>query len=904
MADDTLLQLLIELMATYDSTIDTTSGSKFRTDVMDPFLERIGDSPLDTDLESFLVSRLEVEHPDLDVSSFSGIRDLVVRPMKTMLEPIRREINAAKIRQSILNYDQLTKEELNTLLENFFLSVNDGDLATGTVRVYFNSPQSVVVPSTAKFFTDSGLEFVPVSSSAISSTEMAFNFSNNEYFFDVDVQAASVGTSYNIGSGQIIRVDGILSATRVSNLAAIVGGTSEETNAEAITRAKNSIGVKNLVTKRGIKTVLLEAFPTIQDIKVVGFGEPEMVRDIIEGPVQVSGVPGGVPNSNVDVSSNIHIGGKTDVYIKMPDTVLASNTLEIQNIKNYGSVIQSSSTGEVQISPYGSPLRQNLTDVNGFFRDVGSDGTYFILIDDSDHEILSVSGDTTLVFDAASAQISSPRAEISYQIVRRDLDGTIKIPLTNLAAEDSNGDLVLTSGVPSRVIPGSPDNEAYTTGGATVALTENIAIDGNIKIPLFNISSVSLINQSAGTRDEIPIAGIGFAKSKAKFSGGGSSSTAEGTIRYFLPSKTNAILTAQSYEYADLDEDLPFSIPKATWKDSSGNTYTSNRSSTGVTIGSSDIGWDVDGSHNYFYLKASLVTTHSIKKGDWIIFGGTHSNFTVNDRILLIESVSEIDFQGAFMSVMRKVTVRYDGAVGTSAFNVTNYIATTGINSRILNGIHSDDLVQDPLTGYYYYDIDVVATTNGDSQNIEKDVFLTPQDVYTEGYKILSASPGESFSDREIPILYLTRYTNNLNITLTSTSLDVDISYTTGSELSNVQSYVDLEDNRIVSEDILIKHYKPVYMILNISGKGLTDAKGLELLESFVESLDTSFEISDLIHYMYSNGATRIDLPIEIVLERFTDYREYYNSYVENTITIDSNEKFYFSISSSYTVTT
>ena len=93
MADTTLLALFQELVASYDSTIVTTSGSAFRTSVIDPLLNRIGDTPLDGDLETFLVDRLSVEHPTLDVSWGPGIRDLVVRPMTTMLSPLRREIS-------------------------------------------------------------------------------------------------------------------------------------------------------------------------------------------------------------------------------------------------------------------------------------------------------------------------------------------------------------------------------------------------------------------------------------------------------------------------------------------------------------------------------------------------------------------------------------------------------------------------------------------------------------------------------------------------------------------------------------------------------------------------------------------------------------------------------------------
>ena len=909
MADQTLLQLFIELMDTYDSTIDTTAGSKFRSDVMDPLLNRVGDNPLDGDLETFLVERLQIEYPDMDVSNFSGIRDLVIRPMKTMLEPIRREINGVKLRQSILNADQMTKEELNILLENFFLSVRDGNLATGVVRIFFSTPQSIVVPSTASFFTDAGLEYIPVASSAISSSEMAFNFSNNEYFFDVDVEAIDVGSTYNIGSGQIIRVDGVLSATRVTNRLPITGGTAQETNQEAVTRAKSSITVKNLSTKRGVKTLLNETFPTIEDVKVVGFGEPEMLRDIVEGPVSVSNVPGGVPNTNVDVSANIHIGGKTDVYVKTPDNTLSANTIEVQNITDFGSIIQSSDTGEISSGGYGSnPLKQDLTDVNGFFRVVDADGTYFIKIDDKEFEIVGKGTgseeDTRLILDVQSGLAAStpPRVEISYQIVRREFDGVLKIPLTNLAAEDSSGNIVLTSGTSSKVVPGSPTNAAFTdSSGNTVASTNNIAPDGNINLPLFSVGSASLINQTAGTRDDIPFSGKGYAKALDKFSGGTSSAKAEGEIRYYLPSKTHVMISDTEIEYDSLSEDLPYTIAQTSWSDSDGHKFV-NSSSLSGSLNQVNVKWQTTGSFDYLFVRSTVVTSKGLEKGDWIIIADNSSEVTVRERVLLIEEVSTADFTAQAVTC-KKVTVRFDGGSGVTAFTVSN-TNVSSLDIRFVKGIHKDSLIQDPITNYYYVDLDVIADANGTSYNIDKATALTPTTPYVEGYKVLSSSRGESFSDRDVPVLHLTKYVNDLNLTLTSTSLDVDVSYDSGTDLISIQEFVDSEDNRIVSEDILVKHYKPVYVLLTISGKGLTASKGLEVLESFVDTLTDTIEVSDLISYLYDNGATRVDLPIEIVLERIDSFRESYNTFVVNSLKIDSNEKFYFSSSSSYSVTT
>jgi hypothetical protein len=137
--DPTLLTLFQELMASYDSTIDTAAGSAFYTEVMTPFLTRIGGSPLDVDLESFMVERLEEEIEDIDVSEHAGVRDLDIRANVVMQEPVVREINAVKIAQSFQNTDQMTRDEVDALMANYFLSLRDGDRAGGSVRMYFSS---------------------------------------------------------------------------------------------------------------------------------------------------------------------------------------------------------------------------------------------------------------------------------------------------------------------------------------------------------------------------------------------------------------------------------------------------------------------------------------------------------------------------------------------------------------------------------------------------------------------------------------------------------------------------------------------------------------------------------------------------------------------------------------------
>lgn len=195
--DTTLLDLALELLSSYDSTLDTSEGSAIRTKFLDPFLERVGGSPLDGDLETFLADRVATEL-DADVSPLSGMRDLVIRACTVILEPFRREVKAIKLVQSLQNYESMTKSELNSLLANFFTEIQEGQKARGTGRVYFPTARSVVVTPLHQFSTGGGLNFFPTTAQSLNSVQMSFNQEGSLYFMDVSLEAELPGEEYNI----------------------------------------------------------------------------------------------------------------------------------------------------------------------------------------------------------------------------------------------------------------------------------------------------------------------------------------------------------------------------------------------------------------------------------------------------------------------------------------------------------------------------------------------------------------------------------------------------------------------------------------------------------------------------------------------------------------------------------
>jgi len=276
---------LQERMQEYDSTIDTSLGSTFDNTVIQPLINRIGPDPYITDIVSFIHGRLrgEFDSSELVLQDGEPIDDLVVRPNRVLLEAFRRQIRLIALGQSLANPELLNEKEADNLGANFFARRRLGGYSVGIARLYFTAPQfSLVNPSNA-LFTGGGLQFFPIEPQAIQADRMVFNEEDNLFYFDIVARSEAQGSEYNIAANQLNSIEGVPSVVKVTNKAAFEGGADKEGTVEFIERVETSLTEKSLVTVRGINARLLDTFENIRLIQVIGFGDPEMNRDIITG---------------------------------------------------------------------------------------------------------------------------------------------------------------------------------------------------------------------------------------------------------------------------------------------------------------------------------------------------------------------------------------------------------------------------------------------------------------------------------------------------------------------------------------------------------------------------------------------------------------------------------------------
>jgi hypothetical protein len=283
-----LKTFILERLEDFDPTLTLDNNREILTKVVNPLIKRLGTDPMSTDIESFIEDRINEEFPDLDIKApGSNLRDVLVRPLSVILDPLKREIEFLKTQQSIEDTESLTSEELDAILSNLFVERSPGSFARTEVRVFYNNPQKVAVDASIIFPSRTGIAFIPEEPRTYSPGDMIK--SGSLYYITVPVRSMVPHKGANVGPDEIRSVTGLQNVVRVTNPAKATGGFSRDTDEEFIVKAERSLTERSPVTKRGIESVLFSSFDDLKSLEIVGYGDPEMQRDVLE--VAVDGTP-------------------------------------------------------------------------------------------------------------------------------------------------------------------------------------------------------------------------------------------------------------------------------------------------------------------------------------------------------------------------------------------------------------------------------------------------------------------------------------------------------------------------------------------------------------------------------------------------------------------------------------
>lgn len=277
---------------------------------------------LNPSAEEMAVQELRANRPDLNVREGTALRRLLINPFTLMTQPLLRELRLLEKRLSFADIQDLPEEDLDRLAANIFAKRRPGSPSRGYVRLFFREPTAFAIDPSTTFRSKREVGFRPQAAFSFTAGEMRLNSDGDRYFVDIAAEASSPGVDGNVNAGDIISMeDGPSDVVEVRNIAAFSGGLPRETNAQFFARLPIAITTRVIESEPGIEQVILDNFPQVTHVQPIGFGDPEMDRDLLTG----SGLMlGGVSYEDVD---GVHIGGHTDIYVRTLGSVEKGVTL-------------------------------------------------------------------------------------------------------------------------------------------------------------------------------------------------------------------------------------------------------------------------------------------------------------------------------------------------------------------------------------------------------------------------------------------------------------------------------------------------------------------------------------------------------------------------------------------------
>ena len=229
------------------------------------------------DKEQFLQAILD-RIKGVPISPEHPFTELIYNPIDILREEINSDIEAL---QGVLGLDPSSPEEdIDKIAANFDIERQEGSKSHGYVTIMFDSPISGLDLSSA-IFKAGDLEFICTLPHKLSTQDFRLDASGL-YYVTVPIEASSAGSEYNVEAGEISTASNLsVNYISISNYTPTVGGSDRESNETVIARIKEAITDRALTRKTGIAIKVLNDFPELNWIKIVGSGEQLMTRDRI-----------------------------------------------------------------------------------------------------------------------------------------------------------------------------------------------------------------------------------------------------------------------------------------------------------------------------------------------------------------------------------------------------------------------------------------------------------------------------------------------------------------------------------------------------------------------------------------------------------------------------------------------
>ena len=258
---------------------------------------------------SIAVLKGDSRFSDIDMSESSAFYNTFILPFSVLVKSVFDVNEYTRQLTTFSNPSELTEEQLNNLAKLVFAPARrTNSLCSVEVKVYLNYKAGTIEPlviSESDTFYSGQDSFKPIKEYLFVYELLPVETINSVQYRVASIIVKSETTNSKVAintitSGSVLHPE----LAFIKNDAASTNPVLAETNEEYFQTIQNSLSERNLTSIESIATFLKDAYPTITDIFVTGYGDPEMQRDIAVAGRNWSG----------------HFGGKSDVYVKSPFT--------------------------------------------------------------------------------------------------------------------------------------------------------------------------------------------------------------------------------------------------------------------------------------------------------------------------------------------------------------------------------------------------------------------------------------------------------------------------------------------------------------------------------------------------------------------------------------------------------
>ena len=234
-----------------------------------------------------VIAILRTKYPQLNIFGLGDLyADSIVEIVSYIYKLNLDYVDILSRLQIIDEMATLPEADLDIYFAGWNLTRNAGNAALGEVTLYsysFSGNKGLSIGDRISGQTDDGEMIYEVSEDYTFLPANKLNYysaTNDRYEFTVNVVAEDVGTGHNIGPYVVNAfVDAFSGYEGVYNREAIVGGTDIESNDEFVERFKTTLLGVNLGSYSSYLKVIADSSLAVDGIKVVGYGDDDMVRD-------------------------------------------------------------------------------------------------------------------------------------------------------------------------------------------------------------------------------------------------------------------------------------------------------------------------------------------------------------------------------------------------------------------------------------------------------------------------------------------------------------------------------------------------------------------------------------------------------------------------------------------------